>query len=152
MSSSVKRINLPKVALIIYVLVMAWLLFGQRMDEPTVGSYWENIRSSINFTPFQTIEYFYRSLMHSTDDYLVKRSAVNLIGNVVMFIPLGFLLPWVFPKLRSYLKSSAFSALCIVMIEFVQLFTLLGGCDIDDFILNMIGALVGRLLFALKSD
>lgn len=152
MFASVKRINVPKAALICYALIMAWLLFGQRIGGLFTGSYAENVQSNISLTPFQTIDYFYRSLTQSTDGYSIKKAAVNLVGNVVMFVPLGFLLPWVFPKLRGFFKSTAFSALCIVLIELTQLFTLLGCCDIDDFILNMIGAIIGRMLFALKTD
>lgn len=35
----------------------------------------------------------------------------------------------------------------IVAVELLQLFTLLGSCDIDDLILNMIGAFLGYGLF-----
>lgn len=152
MSALLKRINLPKAALICYALIMAWLLFGQRMGDAPDGSYWENVCSNVRLTPFQTIDYYYRSLTLSTDGYSVKKAIVNLVGNVVMFIPLGFLLPFVFPKLRSFFVGTAFFALCIVLIELIQLFSLLGCCDIDDLILNMVGAIIGRAIFSLKSD
>ena len=35
----------------------------------------------------------------------------------------------------------------IVIIELIQLFTLLGSCDIDDLLLNTIGAVIGWLLW-----
>lgn len=152
MAALLKRINFPKAALVCYAFIMAWLLFGQRIGGTVTGTYWENVSSNVMLTPFQTVDYYYRSLTLSTDSYSVMKAVVNLVGNVVMFVPLGFLLPWVFPKLRNFFIGTAFSALCIILIELIQLFTLLGCCDIDDFILNMVGALIGRLLFKLKSD
>ena len=96
MAALLKRINFPKAALICYAFIMAWLLFGQRIGGTVTGTYWENVYSNVMLTPFQTIDYYYRSLTQSTDGCLIKKAVVNLVGNVVMFIPLGFLLPWVF--------------------------------------------------------
>ena len=35
----------------------------------------------------------------------------------------------------------------IVLVELVQLLSLLGSCDIDDLILNLLGMIIGFLLF-----
>ncbi len=64
-----------------------------------------------------------------------------------MFVPLGFFLPCLFPLLRGVIKYLVFQIAVIVIIELVQLFTLLGSCDIDDLIFNTAGAFIGFLLF-----
>ena len=60
-----------------------------------------------------------------------------------MFIPLGFLLPCLWPRLRSFGRFLPAIVAIIVVIELTQLFTLLGSCDIDDLLLNTIGAVIG---------
>ena len=66
-----------------------------------------------------------------------------------MFIPLGFGLPWVYKRLRRFWKTLLTAAGLIVCVELVQLVTLLGHCDVDDLILNLIGVSMGYLLWAL---
>lgn len=68
-----------------------------------------------------------------------------VLGNVVMFIPFGFL-GWVLPKLRD-LKSVIFTFIsAIVIVEALQYFTRMGICEIDDIILNTFGVYLGWLL------
>lgn len=68
-----------------------------------------------------------------------------VLGNVVMFIPFGFL-GWVFPKLKE-LKSLLFSFIsAIVIVEALQYFTRMGICEIDDVILNTFGVYLGFLI------
>ncbi|AZA52002.1 VanZ family protein [Chryseobacterium sp. G0201] len=68
-----------------------------------------------------------------------------VLGNVVMFIPFGFL-GWIFPKLKD-LKSLLFSFIsAIVIVEALQYFTRWGICEIDDVILNTFGVYLGFLM------
>lgn len=68
-----------------------------------------------------------------------------VLGNVVMFIPFGFL-GWIFPQLKE-LKSLLFSFIsAIVIVEALQYFTRLGICEIDDVILNTFGVYLGFLM------
>lgn len=66
----------------------------------------------------------------------------QLILNVFMFIPLGFLLPIIFKTLRSFWKTTVCSLGITFFIEFVQYFT--GrSADIDDLIMNLLGGMLG---------
>ena len=72
----------------------------------------------------------------------------NIILNILLFIPFGYLLPSLFPRLRWWqvvLLGLAFS-LCI---ELLQLITKLGYADVDDLINNTLGAVIGFLCFKL---
>ena len=71
---------------------------------------------------------------------------MNLGGNVVLFVPLGLFLPVLWQKLDRFLPFFAFVTALITAVELIQLFTLLGSCDVDDLILNLLGATVGFLL------
>lgn len=92
---------------------------------------------SVNLVPFRQIaEYSGMVGMHEV---------VNLLGNILMFSPLGFLVVWLWrhkhPLAAGTLWTMAFS----VLIEFVQLFSM-RGTDIDDVILNTAGGLIGALV------
>lgn len=68
---------------------------------------------------------------------------MNLFGNLLLFLPWGLLLPCISEKMRSAKRFFAVTSAVIICIELVQLFTLLGACDIEDYLLNIIGALIG---------
>lgn len=66
----------------------------------------------------------------------------NLLGNIILFIPFGFL-GWVNARFNDY-KILIFNFLsAIIIIETLQYFSRMGVFDIDDLILNAIGASIG---------
>jgi len=70
---------------------------------------------------------------------------VIVVGNVVMFIPFGFL-GWLSPKLNK-LKSLLFTFISsITMVECLQYFTRMGIFEVDDIILNTFGVFLGFLM------
>ena len=75
---------------------------------------------------------------------------MNLAGNIVLFIPAGWLLPRLWVWMRNFFRFFALCAGVIFLVETVQLFTLLGRFDIDDLILNLFGMILGFILFAAK--
>lgn len=65
-----------------------------------------------------------------------------VLGNVVMFIPFGFL-DWIFPQLKN-LKSLIITFVsAIVIVEALQYFSRLGVFDVDDVLLNTFGVFLG---------
>ena len=68
------------------------------------------------------------------------------IPNILLFIPFGFFIPVVFPKMRSFFKTTSISFALTFSIEFIQYF--IGrSSDIDDIITNLLGAIIGYLIF-----
>lgn len=65
-----------------------------------------------------------------------------VVGNVVMFIPFGFL-GWVFPRLENLRENILFFISAIVIVEALQYFTRLGIFEVDDVILNTFGVFLG---------
>lgn len=129
-------------AFALYCAVMVWLLFGQRVGAELSGA-------DHNFVPFRTITHFIAVAGHADSAYLVRFASINLAGNVAMFIPLGIFLPCLWPELRTFWRFLLAAGLCVAAIEAVQLLSGLGVCDIDDWILNMLGAGLGFALFRL---
>ncbi len=88
-------------------------------------------------------------MLHSQRPYLIRLGVVHLVGNVAMFVPLGFLLPGVFPKLRSFWRLCLTAGLLICTVEIFQMLLLVGSCDVDDLILNLVGVSMGYGLYRL---
>jgi len=144
-----KENKLMKTAFALYVLIMLWLLFGQRIGNVSVGDYWETVSRNVNLVPLETVGRFVRSMLHPRNDRAFFEAVKNLGGNVILFVPFGFFIPAVFGKMKKSVFTVLSGALCIAAVELVQLFTLLGKCDIDDLILNVIGISIGRFVFYL---
>lgn len=68
---------------------------------------------------------------------------MNTLGNVIIFIPFGFLLPLLFKQINNVKMASKIFIKFILLIESLQLLTFTGVFDIDDIMLNMLGALIG---------
>lgn len=93
----------------------------------------------INMTPFHTIRLLLQS--RDTDGILV-----NLVGNVVMFVPWGFGLVLLWRRNQNIPAIAAHSLLLPLFIETAQLF--IGrSVDIDDIILNFAGGCLGAGIY-----
>ncbi|CAA7389790.1 VanZ family protein [Chryseobacterium fistulae] len=65
-----------------------------------------------------------------------------VLGNVIMFIPFGFL-GWIFSGLKE-VKTLLYSFIsAIVVVEAMQYFTRMGVFEVDDIILNTFGVYIG---------
>ena len=71
----------------------------------------------------------------------------NIFGNVIGFIPYGFILPVISKKTENLLFVTSTGFLGSLLVETVQLITRVGSFDVDDLILNTLGAFLGCLLF-----
>lgn len=71
----------------------------------------------------------------------------NLILNIMLFIPLGFLLPMYSDKLKKMYIVVPIGLLATLTIEFTQHFNDYGTFEIDDALNNTIGTLLGYCLF-----
>ena len=70
---------------------------------------------------------------------------INVFGNIIMFIPFGFL-GWVFPKFQNF-KELLFSFLSVlIIVEALQYFSRMGVFDVDDILLNSLGVWIGFLI------
>ncbi len=82
------------------------------------------------------------------DKYEIYNFYINLFGNVLLFIPLSFILITVF-KVEKLKYVILIGILLSVFIEFMQYAFQIGLADIDDVILNSMGTIVGYSLFKL---
>ena len=93
-----------------------------------------------NFTLFKTIRMYI--------DYAYKlNSFEDLVGNIVLFIPFGFLLPLCMKQGCNFFVMLLNAFLFVLGIEVFQLFSAFGAFDVDDILLNCLGAAMGYCLY-----
>lgn len=97
---------------------------------------------SLNLVPFRVFQ--------ETWDMPQPKKIAQTIANIVMFIPLGFMLPTAFRGMRYFWKTALSLTLFSLAIETAQYFT--GrSADIDDLMLNASGGILGYLAFFIIS-
>ena len=65
--------------------------------------------------------------------------------NFLLFLPMGAMLPLLYPSMRRTWRFVLLQTLLLLAVESAQLILRCGSCDIDDVILNLAGALAGYL-------
>lgn len=132
---------------VVYVAILLWLLFD-RPDRWGSGlSYADQMRESMNLIPFHTIGNYWQVVKRMDFTPIFYHCVINLGGNIFLFIPIGYFLPRLWPSLRKFFPFLLTCTLAIILVELLQLVTLLGVLDIDDLILNLFGMLLGYLFF-----
>ncbi|MEE1125845.1 MAG: VanZ family protein [Acutalibacteraceae bacterium] len=82
-------------------------------------------------------------------DYQIKSEAVlNLVGNILMFTPVGIVFSVVYKKLDTHIKVIATGIGFSLFIELLQLPFYDRVSDIDDLILNSSGYILGYLIYS----
>ena len=64
--------RIVKIALAIYGILMLWLLFGQRMGQPSFDDYAQQLRTNLNLYPFDTVGRYLWVLRNSVDPALIR--------------------------------------------------------------------------------
>ena len=120
-------------ASVVYGICLFAILFGSvDITRKNAGI------QSYSLVPFRTISGYLRASQNGT----VSRSVVweNLIGNLLLFCPVGFIAPFLFV----FLQEKKWFCICMITmlcgVEFLQFVTSRGSMDIDDVILNFVGA------------
>ncbi|MGI6012135.1 MAG: VanZ family protein [Ruminococcus sp.] len=72
---------------------------------------------------------------------------LNLVGNIIGFLPFGFILPVISKRTRRFWITGLLGFLMSLFVECLQLAGKVGCFDVDDLLLNTAGALSGYLFF-----
>ncbi|MBW8683652.1 VanZ family protein [Chitinophaga rhizophila] len=72
---------------------------------------------------------------------------LNLLGNIIMFMPLGFLVDALSEGAANKIKVIAIAFFFSLSIELLQLVLMIGVYDADDVVLNTLGAYLGLVLY-----
>ena len=129
-----KRNIIIKILFIIYCIFLIYILFISKKCR-------NNLRM-VNLEPFATLNRYIRALKKG---YIEPKIAyLNIGANLILFAPMGFFLPILFKnKIISFLFINT---IIISSIELMQYITYTGSADVDDLILNLLGAIVTYIL------
>lgn len=75
------------------------------------------------------------------------RNNAFVVENVLLFIPYGFVCPWAFPWLRGFFRNTFAAFVTSLGVETIQLITGRGYFQVDDILTNVLGAVIGYVLF-----
>ena len=141
---------------VIYVIALIYVLFldnrqrfGMFLMEITPFSK-QHFEMFLNLIPFKTeIDYFKQLAEHTVN----TRTVVMNIGvNLILFLPMGMALPVLFEnKFNKLWEIIVFVAVIVIICEAIQFITVRGSADIDDVILNTVGAAVGYGIIKIKA-
>jgi len=131
----------------VYLLIVIKVIIFKYPPEQLreIASTWEKDvvlegLDTANFTLFKTIRMYI--------DYSYKlNSFENLAGNIVVFMPFGFLLPYVVRHGKNFWVMLLNAFIFVLGIEVFQLFSAFGAFDVDDILLNCFGAALGHMAY-----
>ena len=130
-----------KISFIIYIFALCVLLFGGNRGYWADFSILQYAAMQMNLVPFETIMLYIRAIIRGTINLNI--AIANLVGNFLLFMPMGIYLPFFFKKIRTMLDYVLYMIPVLFFVEVVQLLTKRGSFDIDDLILNFSGAIIG---------
>ena len=124
----------------LYLVVLVWfLLFSESLGRSADQG--QNVR--YNLIPLTEISRFWEY----REQLGLSAFAVNLIGNVLAFVPLGLLLPLALVSMRRLVPVVTAGFLLSLLAESIQLSARVGSFDVDDVLLNTCGTLLGYLCY-----
>lgn len=133
-----KRPRAAAVLLSIYVISLVWLALLARKPSPD---------ARYNLELFGALRRGFRGMLAGTTDASKTGSVMEVILNILVFIPAGLLLPHIVHRIDRWWKAALTGFALSLAIEVIQLVTHLGFFDIDDLFDNTLGALLGWLMF-----
>ncbi len=115
-------------------------------EEISNVSFSEYFKQRGNLIPFRMIFNQTKALLKGI--YRFRFFAVNIVGNLIAFAPFALFLPLFFKKCRKYAVFFAVMTLIVLSVETCQLLLRVGSFDVDDYILNMLGATAAFFLLS----
>lgn len=116
-----------------YLYILSMLLFFGGLFQ-----IYRTYQGEFQLVPFHTID-SYISFYRATGSHI---SLHNLLGNVIIMMPFGYFMPTLFSKMENFALFIPFAGLLSISVEFIQWKTGTGIGDIDDSILNFLGAVI----------
>lgn len=138
-------VNKRKRGLLKWVCFLAYLLFLGYLLFYSVGfDRVEHAEYRYNITMFQEIMRYYNLGMRTNNWNLF---VLNVIGNIVVFMPIGMFLPSLFSRCRNIFYTTILTLEISLCVELVQLLTKVGSFDVDDLLLNTLGGICGYIIY-----
>lgn len=130
---------------LLYLLLLARITLFKQVSLYNLGAAVGAGERSVSLLPFGSVADMVR---HHVSLF---RIVENVLGNILLFVPFGFILPALMKKEKRIVIL--YGVLLSLSIETVQLLFALGSMDVDDLMFNTLGTALGYGLFkaALKA-
>lgn len=132
---------------IIYSILLVTLLFfdgnyrRMRFEGQIKIFSKEHFEFYSNIVPFATITSFFTKYIENNINLSIV--VTNILGNIIAFAPFGIFLPILYKDKIDNIKKFTLTMIIIVFIvECIQFITKSGTFDVDDIILNVLGATI----------
>jgi glycopeptide antibiotics resistance protein len=121
------------------IALAVWLAFSLTMTlqpvTPMPGQVVDH-----NIVPFRTIQIYLANLESPF-------WAGQMIGNLLLLLPVGLLGPIAFPAMNGWVRVLVVALVLSAAIELAQLGIPNRSADVDDMLVNVVGALIGYAIF-----
>ncbi|OMF26267.1 hypothetical protein BK133_20685 [Paenibacillus sp. FSL H8-0548] len=124
---------------ILFIGTVTRLMYGEFINNGITLQFGKRYGGTLNIIPFKSTANYIMNFTQYNPDIIFN----NLVGNMLLFVPFGLLLPLLAKKKITLSRFLCLSVVAAVLLEGVQLITRLGVADIDDVILYAIGSLIG---------
>ena len=128
-----------RILFICYIMAaLYFMLFSEAMGR---NIHSENYR--YNLVLFKEIKRY----LYNVETIGIWSVIINLLGNVIFFIPFGIILPITSRKFTKLYRVIFLMFGFSLFVELMQLIFKIGAFDVDDILLNVIGAFIGYMIY-----
>lgn len=131
-----------KLGWVLFIAYLALLVYFMFFAE-SFGRDAQQREYAYNLELFKEIKRFY-NYRHQLG---IKAFVLNIVGNVVGFMPCGFFLPIVSRRGRKWYNAVLLCFGLSLCIEVTQLVFKVGSFDVDDLFLNTLGGAMGYIIY-----
>ena len=124
---------------VVFLLFMTAVLSQTILTFLYTGPVVTRTFSNLNLIPFRVFQDNYYAI---TELNLWQPFIINFLGNICIFVPIGFMVPLLWIKFNQFWKVALVGFLLSLFIETTQLFQARSS-DIDDLWLNTVGSILG---------
>ena len=136
-----------EIGVVVFLLFMTALFSQTVMTFLYTGPVVIHSFSSINLIPFQVFQDTYYAI---TELNYWQPFIINFLGNIFIFMPIGFMIPLLWKRLGRFWKVALIGLGTSLFIETTQL-TQARSSDIDDLWLNTLGCMLGYVVYLLAN-
>lgn len=142
--------KMRKMFFYLYLAVLFYLVFIANDRYVRMEIFFEGLKNGnafscglINVVPFKTITSYFINYQY----FGMKLLVINLLGNIVVFMPFGLLLAALTKAKYKFFEVLYYSVMLSTAIEAIQNLTKVGVFDVDDILLNTLGGVLGYLIY-----
>ncbi|NCI46045.1 VanZ family protein [Sediminibacterium soli] len=144
-----KQHGFPRQQEMKYFLLYAYTVFLAAVTVfPMPFARYNNLRTrGVNLVPIKNTWLEVKAMLRVDNQTVTLHALQNIVGNIILFIPMGLLLPLVFSNIQRFRRVVLTGMTVSVIIESTQWVSRLCGIyrfvDIDDVLLNTLGTAIG---------